>query len=336
MPDHPTRPSRRRLAVALTALAALALTACASTPARDTDRAAAGEGFPVTVEHGQGTAEIPHRPQRVVALSWTDVQIADALDVPLVAAVANPDSEDGNWPGVSLEPDLLSLDSVTPDLEEIASHQPDLILMTAAQPTYSEEYERISKIAPTVSFHTALLQDDGDELTRMIGTATGKAREADALIEASAEEIEAFRRKLPGLAGAKVVFAQYYRGSTGAVVTEDAPVVQFFGRLGLVVPDELSRLAGDAAAYGTVTLSDEKLDLLDSADAALVNAPEGEETFSALPLVRNLRLSGDGTLFFTGNELASLLLTPNPATTGLLLDQLREPLGRLAELRARS
>src|SRR5690606_29839357 len=51
------------------------------------------------------------------------------------------------------------------------------------------------------------------------------------------------------------------------------------------------------------------------------------------PTVRGLDVSERGAVFPTGNELAGLPLTPDPATTGLLLDRLREPLTRVADQR---
>ncbi|MFC7739978.1 ABC transporter substrate-binding protein [Nocardiopsis composta] len=285
------------------------------------------------VEHGQGTADIPAEPERVITLSWTDTQIADALDAPVVAAVRNPDSADGEWPGTDLDDGVAVLDPVEPDLEAIASHRPDLILMTAAQLSFSQAYDRLSQIAPTVSYRRALLQDDGDELTGMIGAALGREAAARRLIASSEEAIEEFTREVGGLDGARVVFAQNHQGSTGVIVAGDSPVVVFFERLGLRVPTELARLAEGGAELGAVQLSEEELHLLDTADAVFVNTPDGEERFMDSPTVRGLDVSERGTVFPTGNELAGLLLTPNPATTGLLLDRLREPLTRVADRR---
>lgn len=323
----------RRLAPILMTAAALALGGCAD-DSSDTTPDASGD-FPVTIEHGQGTTEIPAKPKRVVTLSWTDTQIAQALDAPIVAAVRNPDSDDGNWPATSLDEEVLTLDSTMPNPEKIASYEPDLILMTAAQPTFEKEYERISQIAPTISYRIALLQDDGDDLTTMIGQALGTPDEAEQLIADSQEAIDAFRAELPGIEGVEVVFGQNYQGSTGMIVTDDSPVVTFFRRLGLVQPDELVGQAEDGdAQFGTVPLSDENLSQLDSADGAFINTPEGEDAFRSLPSVQHLRLTEDETIFCTDNEFAGMLLTPNPATTDVLLDRLREPLTRVAEARS--
>ncbi|GAA1115191.1 iron complex transport system substrate-binding protein [Nocardiopsis composta] len=245
----------------------------------------------------------------------------------------NPDSADGEWPGTDLDDGVAVLDPVEPDLEAIASHRPDLILMTAAQLSFSQAYDRLSQIAPTVSYRRALLQDDGDELTGMIGAALGREAAARRLIASSEEAIEEFTREVGGLDGARVVFAQNHQGSTGVIVAGDSPVVVFFERLGLRVPTELARLAEGGAELGAVQLSEEELHLLDTADAVFVNTPDGEERFMDSPTVRGLDVSERGTVFPTGNELAGLLLTPNPATTGLLLDRLREPLTRVADRR---
>lgn len=317
--------------VAFVIASAIPLSACGAGSA-DTSAPEDTTGtFPVTIEHGLGTTEIPSPPQRVVALSWTDVQIAHALDADIVAAVRNPDTPDGNWPATDLDEDILVLDSVTPEPELIASFDPDLILMTAPQPTFLDEYDRLSDVAPVVAYRDALLQDDGDELTTMIGEALGKSDEAAELIEESRAAIDAFRADIEGLDDVTAVFGQNYQGSTGVIIGDDTPVVAFLNRLGLQVPEDLAALADESEQLGTVQLSDERLGLLDTADVVFINAPEGEEAFLNPPIVQQLSVVVEDRLHFTGNEFASMLLTPNPATTELLLDRLREPLSAAAD-----
>ncbi|MGC0362537.1 iron complex transport system substrate-binding protein [Rhodococcus sp. 27YEA15] len=327
---------RRGAASAIAALAVVAgLTACSTSNQTESEPASGpGTGFPVTVDHGQGSADIASTPQRVVTLGWTDAQIANALGAPIVASVRNPASVDGNWPGMKspLPEEVLALDSVTPNVEKIASYRPDLILMTSAQPSFSEIYDKLSNIAPTISYRTALLQDDGDDLTTMIGAALGKSDEARQLITSSDKAIGDFAASLPGLQGARAVFGQNYQGSTGVITARTAPVVRFLERLGLTAPDELVKLA-ESNALGTAQLADENLGLLDTADIAFVNTPGGQDEFAALPIVQSLTLTTTGNIHYTGNDVASLMLTPNPAVTTVLLDQLGGPLTEFATRR---
>ncbi|MGH3985314.1 MAG: hypothetical protein ACRDST_22165 [Pseudonocardiaceae bacterium] len=79
---------RSRSAV-LAVVGGLLLAGCggdsADGPAPD---AASGAAFPVTVTHAQGTVEIMSKPQRVVAMGFADIQIARALDAPIVGGRA--------------------------------------------------------------------------------------------------------------------------------------------------------------------------------------------------------------------------------------------------------
>ena len=318
---------------ALMMVAALMLAGCAATESPSpTDTSTGGSGFPVTVTHGQGAVTIDAKPERVVVLGSADAQIASALDLPIVGAVNNPSSEDGNWPGVvsPLPADVAVLDSVEPNLEQIAQMDPDLILATTAQPAYAEMYEQLSEIAPVISYATAPLQDSGEDLVALIGEATGESEKASDLIEESDAEIEAFATEFPQLDGAGYVFGQYAGGVTYLIVSPTALSVQFMNRLGFVVPEQLSGLWDEndssyAASVGMVTPSNEQLDLIDEADVAFVSAfgDGAAEEFESIPLVSTSRLLSTDRLHLIGQDLAAPLLQPNPATTTYLLDQLR-------------
>ncbi len=138
-----------RLVAAVAVLVVIALAGCATTtespaePSRD-------DTFPVTITHGQGTVTVERKPERVVALGFADAQIAAALDAPVVGVARNSSSADGNWPGVSppYPADIVTLDAMTPNVEQIAALRPDLILMTTAQPAFSQSYEELAAVAP--------------------------------------------------------------------------------------------------------------------------------------------------------------------------------------------
>lgn len=319
---------------AATAVAlALALSACGAS--EDDDEANAGsdsDAFPVEVTHARGTATIEKEPERVVVLGSADTQIASALDLPIVGAVRDPSSEDGNWPGTEtpLSADVLALDSTEPNLEQIAALEPDVILATSAQPSYNEMYDELSEVAPVISYKTAPLQDSGEDLVRLIGEATGESAAAEELISASDEAIEGFTEEFPGLADTEYVFGQYAGGTTYLVASPTALSTQFMSRLGMVIPDEVSELWNDdddsyAGSLGMITPSNEQLDLLDSADVAFISAygDNAAEEFTAIPLIASLDLLKSDRLNMIEQDLAAPLLQPNPATTSYLLDRLR-------------
>lgn len=331
MTQQDVRKRVRGAAVAI--IAALALAGC-SAPAESSGEtpAAVDAAFPVSVTHGQGTVTIDEKPERVVVLGSADAQIASALDLPIVGAVSNPSSEDGNWPGIAspLPADVTVLDSVEPNLEQIAQMNPDLILATTSQPSYTELYEQLSEIAPVISYKTTPLQDSGEDLVALIGEASGESGAAAALIAESDQAIEAFAAEFPQLEGAGYVFGQYAGGVTYLIVSPTALSVQFMNRLGLVVPERVGALWDEndtsyAASVGMITPSNEQLDLLDSADIAFISAygDGAAEEFTSIPLVSSLELLSADRLNLIGQDLAAPLLQPNPATTTYVLEQLR-------------
>ncbi|WP_226354003.1 ABC transporter substrate-binding protein [Pseudonocardia sp. ICBG601] len=285
--------------------------------------AAADAAFPVTVVHGQGEAVVPAAPRRVVVLGAGDAQIASALGAPVVGAVRNPASPDGSWRGVDppLPAAVSTLDSLEPDLEAVAALRPDLILMTTAQPTFAAAYPRIAAIAPTVSYRTALLQDPGEDLTRMIGAALGRPEAAAELIARSDAQLARFRAELP--AGRSYVFGQYVGGTAYLVTAADGPSVRFFDRIGLRLPPAVAALPPWQA--GISQLPDEQLGLLDAADVALVGVPTGADgaALTARPLVARGPLVREGRLHLVSTDVAALLMTPNPASTPALIETLR-------------
>ncbi|ODU03441.1 MAG: hypothetical protein ABS81_14220 [Pseudonocardia sp. SCN 72-86] len=288
------------------------------TPAPAAERAGA---FPVTVTHGQGTATIPAAPQRVVVLGLADTQIAAALGAPIVGATKNPSSADGAWLGVSpqVPADVRTLDSITPNIEAIAALRPDLILMTSAQPSFSAAYAQIAAIAPTVSYRTALLQDSGDDLARLIGQALGRPAEADALIARSQDRLAQFKAAHPGLEGKGYAFGQYAQGGTYLVIAQDGPTAKLFDAIGIRLPGPIAGLPVWQA--GMAQVAAENLGVLDSADVAFIGVAgtAGERDFGAQPLVQDSNLLRSGRVDFLSYDESGLLLQPNPATTETVL-----------------
>lgn len=299
--------------------AAVLLAGCGSGPETAAPPEANG-AFPVTVTHGQGAVIVPAAPQRVVVLGLADTQIAAALGAPIVGATINPSSPDGAWLGVSpqVPAEIRTLDSITPDVEAIAALRPDLILMTSAQPGFSAAFEQISAIAPTISYKTALLQDPGEDLTRMIGQTLGKSAEAEALIRESSERLASFKAAHPGLQGKGYAFGQYAQGATYVVIAPDGPTAKLFEAVGVRLPEPIAALPGWQA--GMAQVGPEGLRVLDSADVAFFGVADGGRAFTEQPLVGDMDLVRSGGMHFLTPDQASLLLQPNPATTAEVLD----------------
>ncbi|MQA82940.1 MAG: ABC transporter substrate-binding protein [Streptosporangiales bacterium] len=148
-------PIRRRVAVALPALALAGLTACGGTAGSETDSAGSGgSGFPHTVTHHKGETELDHKPKRIVALDNSLVEAVVALDRPLVGGISSYRDLKGFPPylgdAVADTEEVGPLES--PDLEAITALEPDLIVSASVR--HDALYDELSAIAPTIFVET--------------------------------------------------------------------------------------------------------------------------------------------------------------------------------------
>ncbi|MQA04541.1 MAG: ABC transporter substrate-binding protein [Streptosporangiales bacterium] len=150
------RTARRAAAVLAPALALLVtLTACgggADSSSESTDDP--GAGFPRTVKHHKGKAELDHKPKRIVALDPSLVETVVALDRPVVGGVSSYVGQQG-FPkylgdAVKKTEDVGPLES--PDLEAITALKPDLIVSASIR--HDAIYDELKAIAPTVFVET--------------------------------------------------------------------------------------------------------------------------------------------------------------------------------------
>lgn len=269
----------------LAVLACLALSAGCSSPAPEPEAAGA------TITHRYGTTTVPADPQRVVTVGFTDHDAVLALGVTPVAYT--------NWladaPLPWQEIDAVRLDQTAPDFEAIAAAAPDLVLAVHSALT-QEQYDTLSGIAPTVA-QSGEHPDFGtpwQEQTRTIGTALGRAEQADALVADVESRFEQARAAHPEFAGLAAV-----AGLTGADGTYYAygPTdarSQFLAALGFTPSQEIAALAGDSFF---TAISAERFDLLADAGALLwITTSDAERAalqelpaYAALPSVQQGR-----------------------------------------------
>jgi iron complex transport system substrate-binding protein len=325
---------RQRLTRGLVAVAAVLglVTSCGAPPEEKAaeSSAPAAAGFPVTVTDAKGNVTIPAKPQRVVALGYADISLAQALGANIVGAVKFPQGADGrNFPGLQtpLSAEVASLDMVNPNPEQIQAMTPDLILATSAQPAYHAAYDQLKGIAPTITHKTALLRDSPDEITTTIGTALGEPEKAKQLIEKSNRQLADFATARPYLNGKSYVFGQTMPSGLQLIVGDNALSTQVFSRLGLKVPDTFAGKGNPDDPLGTLTLARENLGQLSAADVGFVfffePAFEKDAVLQNLPLVKEKRLQPIDV------QQAYALLQPNPANTAYVLETISGTLDKL-------
>ncbi|WP_031072933.1 ABC transporter substrate-binding protein [Streptomyces sp. NRRL WC-3742] len=151
----------RRLPVAVLAVALTTtlLAACGSSgdakSGASSTSAAAAAGFPRTVKHAAGTAEIKAQPKRVVVLDSGELDDVTLLGIKPVGAVSPHMKTNGGFPAylkdkVEGTKDVGPMNE--PNLELIASLKPDLILSSKVR--HAKVYDQLNAIAPTVLAET--------------------------------------------------------------------------------------------------------------------------------------------------------------------------------------
>ncbi|SFD98241.1 iron complex transport system substrate-binding protein [Actinopolyspora alba] len=258
-------------------LLATALSACGQggSSGESTEEAADNAAFPVTVSTKFGEVTVPEKPERVVALGWSDAETALDLGVQPVG-VSDWLDFGGNGVGpwaageFTASPEMLGTNEV--DYEKVASLEPDLILNTRSDGS-REKHQTLSKIAPTIAppADTVPYGTSWRQQLDLVSKALGKSDAGQARI---AEVERAFSETLsqhPQLRDKTVGVGAYYGSDQyGAYLTGDSRV-RFMRELGMTNKPEIDEL-GSGSFY--VDISRERLDVL-SADLTVVFAING-------------------------------------------------------------
>ncbi|MFB9730861.1 iron-siderophore ABC transporter substrate-binding protein [Ornithinimicrobium kibberense] len=295
--------SRRPAVLRTTALAAaalLTLTACSTGPTSDaeggdtasgTDDTGQGQGtaaaddgsaaggedtgtFPVTVDHAFGSTEITADPQRVVTVGWTDHEVMAALgEVPVGAVTIN---WGGNEAGstdwfdeavTELGHDPADItrydDSDGIPVDEIAAMEPDLIIGTNSGMS-EEDYDRLSRIAPTVAYPETAWATPWRESVELVGQAIGRPEQAQEAIAETEAEFESAREEFPQLEGTSFAWGWFSPTDTSTIglynVIDLRP--QFLTELGMVNAPVVEEMSGEENF--SANLSAEQADTLDA------------------------------------------------------------------------
>lgn len=258
-PPAPFLATRRQVLGGAAAL--IALGACGTDDAPPTGRTR-------TVQGDFGPVEVPIEPNRVAASTSSDVDVALVLGLPLVAAPGLRGS--GRRPFPSYEPAdrLAGVEKfgVYPELEieKVASARPDCILNGGQ--TIPDFHERLSAVAPTLSYSTQLYDDWRAGLRHVAG--------AFSLEDAAQRAVDDYDRRLEAI---RPAVAQRWGGARLAMIYPVGTSGQFtvYAR-----GAQTLRSAADAGfALADITPADfdghqeysaEQLDVLESVDILLL------------------------------------------------------------------
>jgi len=222
------RMPRTLTAVATLAVAGLALAGCTAGTASD-DSSAAVLGT-VDTMFGEVTVPEPAGDLKVVALGWSDAEMALALGVaPVGVYVWQNLTEDtkgvGPWATDlfgDVTPEIIEDSGDTVNYEQIQALEPDLILNTRSAGD-EKQFDRLSEIAPTVYAPegTAAFATPWDVQLEQVAAALGKTDEGDALVSATKQSINEAAELHQEFAGLTAVAATKFGDAYGAYLEGD-------------------------------------------------------------------------------------------------------------------
>lgn len=325
----------RNTAIAAVAITAVALTGCSSA---GTD----GEGGELlaTVEDTlYGPVEIPEPEDgelTVVALGWSDAEVALALGVVPVATsdwlgFGADQNGVGPWAqdalgGATLEVYESPFDGY--DYEAIDALEPDVILNTRGAAD-EEQFNRLSEIAPTVFAPegTGDFATSWDVQVTQIATALGLEDEGADVVAGIEESIDAAAAEHPQFEGVTAVTGTKFGEAYGAYIAGDFRW-DLLESLGLVQNPAVLDLP---ASGFYVAISAEQISALDAEVAVFFPIGFTLEEMLADPLIGSLPVVTENRTVWleSESELAQAFSAASPLSIPIAVDGITDELGTI-------
>lgn len=264
------------------------------------------------IKHPLGETCVPVKPQRIIALDETSMEVLLALDLKPVAAT-QPNIAGSIIPKLGKKAEgIISLGKESqPNIEKMVQLNPDLILGFYLN---EKVYNLFSQIAPTVIVE--YIQTGWKDALLRIAEITGKSEKAQKLLEQYQQRVQALRTVINNQrAKTTVSISRFYAGKQ---VPEFRTKYSFPGSLitevGLPLPDIQNQLTTNKN-QPLVSVSLERLELLDADILFVALDPGAEDAFKKyhnsqlwqnLYVVKNNRVyTVDSGYWIFGNILAA-------------------------------
>lgn len=337
--------TQRHLITALALTVGLALTACGSDdePDTTTDADASADAGAGSTDDGEGgepdgvigtvdrgpTTDVVQEGDTftVVALGWSDGEIATALGVTPVAIYdwqghGEENSGVGSWAVDSIDGDVTVIQNTGTgyNYEQIELLEPDLILNVRAA-NDAEVFDRLSQIAPvaTAPEDAPAFAVDWRTQTEIIGKAIGKDAEAEAAISETETVIHEAAEANPEFAGTTFVYGVKFGDAFGGYVEGDARF-DVFGELGFVQFPALAELATPGGFFAAV--SAEQVTAFDADVAVLTTIGMPLEELTGDSTINSLSVVSDGRaiLLDEADEINVALAAGTPESIALAVE----------------
>ncbi|MBD2727747.1 iron-siderophore ABC transporter substrate-binding protein [Nostoc sp. FACHB-892] len=264
------------------------------------------------IKHPLGETCVPVKPQRIIALDETSMEVLLALDLKPVAAT-QPNIAGSIIPKLGKKAEgIISLGKESqPNIEKMVQLSPDLILGFSLS---EETYHLFSQIAPTVTLD--YIQTGWKDSLSQIAEITGKSEKAQKLLEQYQQRVQALRIVINNQPTKTTVsISRFYAGKQ---VPEFRTKYSFPGSLitevGIPLPDMQNQLNTNEN-QPLVSVSLERLELLEADILFVALDPSAEDAFKKyhnsqlwqnLNVVKNNRVYiVDSSYWIFGNILAA-------------------------------
>jgi iron complex transport system substrate-binding protein len=327
------------LALALALAMGLALLGCGAQQPDEGTNAGAGNpgaetnagtgdsaaGFPITIKHAWGETVIESKPERIVALSWSNQDVPLALGVmPVGISEVTYGAADESrmllWTSQKVkelggEPPVVFKDSEGFDFEAISDLKPDLILAAQSGVT-QEEYELLSEIAPTIAYPGEAWVTTWRDTITLQATAMGMEAEGKQLVTDLETLIADTAAKYPQIKGTSACFV-YVEPTDLSVISVYGPTDSrplFLSDLGLVTPPSVEAMASQTDSF-YLDVSAENVDVLSDVgiivtygDESLLETLQNDPLLGTIPAIQrgSVILIGDGTALYSGASPSAL------------------------------
>lgn len=314
---------RSRGFLALTAIGALALTACSpasgeATSSSTADSSAAGSGETVTVEDDHGTHEIsPEEVQSIGAFDNRSFRTLEEFGVEL--SVAARSLMDAQTHGYADDEQILDTGSHRePDLEQIIAAEPDLII---GGQRYSEYYEEISELTEGAGYDTTVLEFDEAvnnpatfmdglvEKTQSLGTVFGEEEKAQQIVDEFQAEVDRARESYDGESTVMGLMTsggdiQYLAPETGRTIGPLFPALDLVSAMDQEAEDESH---GDDISVEAIAQADPDWLLVIDRDARISDQEEdyqpADELIADSPALQEVTAVEEGNIVYAPDNM---------------------------------
>ena len=331
MPRIRPRSSASLAATALLSASVLALSGCSSTESETTSEPTAETDLLASVDTMFGTIDVPEPDGelKVVALGWSDAEMALALGVTPIAvfdwqAFGADNKGVGPWATKlfgDVTPEILERADETLNYEQLEVLDPDVILNVRSA-NDEQEFERLNEIAPTIYAPegTPAFATPWEVQMASVSEALGRDAAGAEIIDETTAAIEAAAAEHPEFAGLSTVAGTKFADAYGAYLPGDGRF-DILADLGFVNAPGVAEL--DSSGF-FANVSAEQVAVLD-ADVPVIY-PIGftlEETL-ADPLLASLSAVQDGRAVFLDpdSELAGAYAASSTLSIDVVLEEL--------------